>query len=250
MLVLGGGRHDGELLDALCGCATFDELGADVLPRLADETRASSGSFRQVLAAGDAARLGHSAAHGVDPRDHERWKSAFPVLDPVGIVAGGPPGTCEAFSVAESEYGAALREPLLRAFYEPVGVHHALIARIELPGWQRITFGLHRTRAEGAFRRTDVERMAAALRPLHATVLRLWRTDPERRASALASLTIREGEIARDVAQGLSNKEIAGRRSISIRTVENHLAAIFAKLSVERRTQLAVLVALPESPRA
>jgi DNA-binding CsgD family transcriptional regulator len=239
-------RHEDELIDALCGCATFGELGTEVLPRLADEACASSASYRQVHDAGEASRLGHSAAYGVDPREHERWKAAFPALDPVAVVAGGPPGTCEAFCVADlPEYRDALRSPLLHAFYEPNGVHHAVIARIELPGGERITFGLHRTRAEGAFRSADVERVAGALRPLHATVLRLWRTDPARRASAMASLTTREGEIARDVAEGLSNKEIARRRSISTRTVENHLAAIFSKLSVERRTQLAVLVARP-----
>jgi DNA-binding CsgD family transcriptional regulator len=244
MLVLGGGRQDEELLDALCGCATFGELGTDVLPRLADEARASSASFRQVHEAGEASRLGHSAAHGVEPREHERWKAAFPALDPVGVVAGGPPGTCEAFSVADlPQYREALRSPLLQAFYEPNGVHHAVIARIELPHTERITFGLHRTRAEGAFRRTDIERVAARLRPLHATVLRLWRTDPARRASALTELTAREREIAADIAEGLSNKEIARRRAISVRTVENHVAALFAKLSVERRTQLAVLIA-------
>lgn len=48
----------------------------------------------------------------------------------------------------------------------------------------------------------------------------------------------RECDIARAIAAGLSNAEVAGRLYISIRTVENHLRSIYSKASVIRRTQL------------
>jgi ATP/maltotriose-dependent transcriptional regulator MalT len=48
----------------------------------------------------------------------------------------------------------------------------------------------------------------------------------------------REREIAMLAAAGLSNRQIAERLSVSVRTVDGHLYRIFAKLGIERREQL------------
>ncbi|RSN55216.1 LuxR family transcriptional regulator [Amycolatopsis sp. WAC 04182] len=60
--------------------------------------------------------------------------------------------------------------------------------------------------------------------------------------AVLAPLTPRESEIARLVAAGLSNREIAARLVIARRTVETHLQHISHKLDFVNRTQLAVWV--------
>ena len=71
-------------------------------------------------------------------------------------------------------------------------------------------------------------------------------------ASKVAKLTKREREIIALVAEGLKNKEIAGRLFISAATVRHHLSAIFAKLEVADRLKLIVfafkqgLAELPE----
>ena len=52
-------------------------------------------------------------------------------------------------------------------------------------------------------------------------------------------LTRREREIAGLVAEGLGNRQIAGRLFLSKRTVDAHIEHIFAKLSFSSRTQLA-----------
>jgi len=52
-------------------------------------------------------------------------------------------------------------------------------------------------------------------------------------------LSRRELEIARLVAQGLTNKQIAASTHISVRTVETHVQHILAKLGLATRTQIA-----------
>jgi DNA-binding NarL/FixJ family response regulator len=56
-------------------------------------------------------------------------------------------------------------------------------------------------------------------------------------------LTDREEEVLRQMAQGLSNKEIAEKIYLSEGTVRNHVSSIFAKLDVSDRTQ-AVIIAI------
>lgn len=50
--------------------------------------------------------------------------------------------------------------------------------------------------------------------------------------------SLREVDIVRTLAAGLSNVEIGERLFISVRTVENHLRSIYSKAHVNRRTQL------------
>lgn len=64
---------------------------------------------------------------------------------------------------------------------------------------------------------------------------------------ALNALTDREREILALLAQGLSNKAIAARLYLSIRTVEGHLARLYGRLGIHSRTE-AMLLAVRYSP--
>jgi len=57
----------------------------------------------------------------------------------------------------------------------------------------------------------------------------------------LAELTPREREVLALIAEGCSNKEIAGRLYIAERTVKNHVNSILTRLNVRDRTQAAIL---------
>lgn len=59
-------------------------------------------------------------------------------------------------------------------------------------------------------------------------------------ASSIKFMTEREQEILKLIAQGLNNKEIAGKLSITEGTVKNHISSILTQLGVRDRTQAAL----------
>jgi DNA-binding NarL/FixJ family response regulator len=64
-------------------------------------------------------------------------------------------------------------------------------------------------------------------------------TKPLRLDSGI-KLTSRELDILRLIAEGISNKEIAGKLNISSRTVKSHMVDIFQKLDVTSRTEAVI----------
>ena len=64
--------------------------------------------------------------------------------------------------------------------------------------------------------------------------------------TAFAPLSAREAEILEAIAQGLTNKSVGERLSISEATVKSHVTSILRKLAVNGRTQ-AVLYALKKN---
>lgn len=65
---------------------------------------------------------------------------------------------------------------------------------------------------------------------------RLLREDVE-------ALTPREAEILGLVAEGLGNKQIAGRLGMAVTTVRTHLSSVYGKLRVKTRVELALYAA-------
>lgn len=70
-----------------------------------------------------------------------------------------------------------------------------------------------------------------------AVALAFGATKP--RTTSADGLSGREREVAELVARGLSNKEIAARLHLSVRTVESHIRHVLTKVGLGNRTQLA-----------
>ena len=67
-------------------------------------------------------------------------------------------------------------------------------------------------------------------------------TKPRVSGGLVERLTGRESEIAQVVAEGLTNREIAARMFLSVRTVESHVDRVLGKLDFHTRSQLAAWV--------
>jgi DNA-binding CsgD family transcriptional regulator len=89
----------------------------------------------------------------------------------------------------------------------------------------------------------DFDRMGAAPWAKRARVeLRATGERARRRdAGSLVTLTPQELQVARLVAEGLANKEVAAQLYLSPRTIDAHLRNVFAKLGITSRGQLARL---------
>jgi DNA-binding NarL/FixJ family response regulator len=81
---------------------------------------------------------------------------------------------------------------------------------------------------ESAFTRDELRRMSGAL------------ATPRLAADVEVSLTQREGEVLRQLAKGLTNKQIAVALHVSYETIKEHGQHLFRKIGVKDRTQAAV----------
>ena len=113
--------------------------------------------------------------------------------------------------------------------------------------WARLDLGLALADAGDDRAATELMRAAAvgqeqgartvgelAERALRSLGVRTWR-----RAAAGAPLTEREDEIARLVAEGATNREIAQLLFLSPKTIERHVSNVFKKVGVRNRAELA-----------
>ena len=80
------------------------------------------------------------------------------------------------------------------------------------------------------FSRTVIEKLAAMRRP----------KDPGQPTAELADLTPRERDILGLICEGLTDQEIARKRGLSRNTVRNHVATVYRKIDVHRRSAAVV----------
>jgi two-component system, NarL family, response regulator DevR len=87
-----------------------------------------------------------------------------------------------------------------------------------------------------------VRRVAAGQTLFDAATVALSEPVPNgHREDRLAPLTDRERQVLRLLGEGLSNREIAERLGLGVKSVKNYVTALLAKLHLANRTQAAVL---------
>jgi len=92
----------------------------------------------------------------------------------------------------------------------------------------------------------DARRVRSRLRELGVRRRIVGQEPP---TSSWAAMTPAELAVARLVAEGLTNREVADRLYVSPHTVNSHLRHIFAKVDISSRVELARLVAEHEHTR-
>ena len=161
--------------------------------------------------------------------------------------------TGAAWAAAAAEHGRALLTPDGDAerYFERALAHHARSPRRFDRARTELAFGEHLRRIR---RRVDARsHLRAALETFEEVGAAPWaeRARQELRASGETArrrddsppteLTPQELQVARLVAEGLSNRDVAARLFVSPRTVEFHLRNVFAKAGVTSRAALAHL---------
>jgi DNA-binding CsgD family transcriptional regulator len=153
----------------------------------------------------------------------------------LGIVAGRAGDTERAAALFTAGDEGLVNVPWFRALCRRYAAEAALV-----DGWGEPAVWLRE--AEVFFERCGNEPLARACRSL----LRLAGTSPRRRRFAPAGagppgveLTTREADVLVLLADGLTNREIASRLYLSVRTVEKHVERLLSKTGQVNRTALA-----------
>lgn len=128
------------------------------------------------------------------------------------------------------------------------GAHPAMTSFLGVPiVYESETLGnLYLTEStRGEFRDIDEAVVVALARIAAESIVNSRRNDSSESAAStdwnpFEGLTEREVEIISLIAEGLSNREIAGRLFLAEKTVKNYVSVILGKLGMQRRTQAAL----------
>jgi DNA-binding CsgD family transcriptional regulator len=207
-------------LDRAWVAAAAGELtrAVDLATRAADTARASKQFTFEAVALYDVARLGAPA----DVRQR--------LEELAGLLEGRLAAVLASSAVAlAAEDGAALDR--VGAAFEDLGAL-LLAAEAKVAAAQA-----HRAAGRDASANASQERAAAL-----AAACQGARTPGLGPATAVSVLTPREREVALLAAAHTSSREIAARLHLSVRTVDNHLGRVYAKLGISSRAQLAAVL--------
>nr|WP_301176052.1 LuxR C-terminal-related transcriptional regulator [Actinomadura geliboluensis] len=190
--------------------------------------------------------LGHLAEAGARSDRHDRVAARVRELEPVGATGASPLLRvllhCAKALLARGEGAAEALESALEADLAEWPFERA---RLQLAHGTLLRRG--RPSAARPVLRAAAETFdALGARPwavrAHAE-LRATGERRHRRSGGVDRLTPQELQVARLVAEGLSNREIADRLFLSPRTISTHLYRIYPKVGVGSRTGLATVMA-------
>ncbi len=149
----------------------------------------------------------------------------------------------QVWSPARQRELAVFRELLI-----PSGMKH-MIVRVSMRGGNLAGFNLER-RSAIPFTERELALVDAVAPFLHLVEVMTLRSEDEWITAEFArehGLTQRETEFVTLAVRGLQNSEIAVVSGVSVNTVRNTLARVFAKVDVSNRAELAYLAARPSA---
>ncbi|HJR71938.1 MAG TPA: helix-turn-helix transcriptional regulator [Gammaproteobacteria bacterium] len=263
-----GATAELDRVSDLCARMHFSLRGADIagglLEPVAGFLGAETASFRSMVLEDDAAKPLFVVGIGIPETVHASYLTHFYQLDPARRLLfrrlteplfANPARSGEwskeysapgMFEQHQSEFRRYRRE-----FLVPNGFYHHVGFCIPDSDGRVLLFDFHRTARSRAFGTLERARARVVALFLHAKAGPNWHVDGAHGSADLETrLSAREIEVAEAVAIGLSNKQVASRLGISVRTVENHLRSIFAKLGVTTRTKLAAKLRETDSRRS
>jgi predicted ATPase/DNA-binding CsgD family transcriptional regulator len=177
-------------------------------------------------AVGDVGRAHDDAYHALTiGRDIESQSGVIGALECLGALAHEP----------EEQHKAARLLGAADAHRRVIGYRRFPLSQ---PGYDRAVADLRTAMGDAEF---DQAWDAGAALTLDEAVNYAVRGRGERNRPAVGwlSLTPTECDVARLVAEGLANKDIAARLFVSPRTVQTHLTHVYGKLGITSRVQLA-----------
>jgi DNA-binding CsgD family transcriptional regulator len=124
-------------------------------------------------------------------------------------------------------------------FLLPNHFYHHVGFCVQSADGRTVALDFHRGSRSSPFGPLERARARLVAAYLHARIGAKWPHGASSTAQPDVALTNREAQVAEAVAIGLTNKQVAEKLGISVRTVENHLRSIFAKCNVATRTRLA-----------
>jgi DNA-binding CsgD family transcriptional regulator len=138
------------------------------------------------------------------------------------------------------------RLPLYSEFLRPAGIGLWLYAELSFRGGPSSVILLSRPASEQSVGLRERTKMQELMAPLALVEAAFCASEPMSQAAlarSLDGLSPRESEVARLIARGLQNKEIAGLLGISVDTVRKQSMRIYAKTGAWGRAQLAARIA-------
>jgi DNA-binding NarL/FixJ family response regulator len=193
------------------------QAASDALVRLADDDHAAGNHGLEVLALSAAVRLGRTAA-------------ASRLLETALRCDGDFAGLCAAYANAVLAHDVAQQVAVAQLAQD---LQH-----------DRFAFDVAEAVIRGAHALEDRALLLQARRI--AETCRHRMRAPEDTVQQEDRITARELEIATLAARGHSNKAIAARLHLSVRTVEGHLYQIYGKLKIVERSELPFALGLAE----
>lgn len=245
-----------EHVSDLCGrigfSAYYTDAVHDLLEPVASFLGAETASFRTLSLCDGRPKLHTLAVLGIPDSVNDAYLTRYAKLDPARRLLAQR--LAQPLFADRARYGEWSNEQaapaLLRRYREefqryrkefllPSGFYYHVGFCFQDSYGHTLLFDFHRKARSREFSRLDRARAQIVGLHLHAKAGQCRHADAGRGTAEVGHcLSAREYEVAGAVALGLSNKEVAASLGISVRTVENHMRSIFAKLAVRTRARL------------